>query len=203
VDVHGAEWHIVPGIYVALDIETTGLRPDSDAIIEVAAVKFQGKRVLETFASLVNPQRAIPKKIQSLTGITPADVQGAPLLNAVLPRLNAFLRSYPVVGHNIAFDLGFLTIHGVGLLNHPIDTFELAGIILPRMASYNLEQLTKALGLPPLSYHRALADATLAKDLFLALFARALDLDHATVQEINRAAAKVDWPLKIVFQEIE
>ncbi len=193
----------MPGIYVALDIETTGLRPESDAIIEVAAVKFQGERVLETFSSLVNPQRPIPKKIQTLTGISPADVLGAPPASVVLARLNAFLRSYPVVGHNIAFDLGFLTIHGVGLANPPIDTFELASIILPRMASYNLEQLTKALGLPPLTYHRALPDATLAKDLFLTLFARALDLDHATIEEINRAAAKADWPLKLVFQEIE
>ena len=160
------------GIYVALDTETTGLRPESDAIIEVGAVKFQGERVLDTFTSLVNPQRAVPRKIQALTGISAADLDKAPPAAAVLPRLNTFLKDYPVVGHNVGFDLSFLTRQSVGAANQPIDTFELASLILPKMASYNLEQLTKALGLSSPAYHRALADATLAKDLFLALIAR-------------------------------
>lgn len=193
----------MPRIYVALDTETTGLRPDVDAVIEVAAVRFQADRVLETFSSLVNPQRPIPLKIQSLTGISQAEVDKAPLATAVLPKLNSFLKDYPVVGHNIAADMGFLNAAGVGVGATRIDTFELASIILPKMASYNLELLTKALGIPPRSYHRALPDATLAKDLFLALFERCLNLDISTIQEIIRSSAKVDWPLKIVFQEIE
>ena len=193
----------MPGMYVALDIETTGLRPESDAIIEVGAVKFQGERVVDTFSSLVNPLRPVPRKIQTLTGITPADLDKAPILNTILPRLSAFLKDYPVVGHNVGFDLSFLQAKNVGTLNPPIDTFELASIILPKMTSYNLEQLTKALGLSSPAYHRALADAMLAKDLFLALVERALDLDMATIEEINRAAARSTWPLRLVFQEIE
>ncbi len=193
----------MPGICVALDIETTGLRVESDAIIEVGAVKFQGARVLETFSSLINPQRTVPRKILSLTGISAADLEAAPPASAVMPRLNTFLRDYPVVGHNIGFDVAFLKLHGIALTNLPIDTFELAGLVLPKMASYSLEQLTKALGLSSPAYHRALADATLAKDLYLALLERAGDLDVATVQEINRAAARSTWPLRVVFQEIE
>lgn len=193
----------MPGICVALDIETTGLRADTDAIIEVGAVKFQGERVLDTFTSLVNPQRPVPRKIQTLTGIAAADLEKAPAAPAILPRLNTFIKDYPVIGHNVSFDLTFLRMHGVGLANLPLDTFELAGLILPKMASYSLEQLTRALGLSSPAYHRALADATLAKDLYLALLERAGELDLATVQEINRAAARSAWPLRAVFQDIE
>ena len=193
----------MPGIYIALDIETTGLRPESDAIIEVGAVKFQDDRVLDTFSSLVNPQRAVPRKIQALTGISAAELDRAPSALSVLPKLNTFIKDYPVIGHNVGFDLNFLQRQGIGAINQPIDTFEMASLILPKMASYNLEQLTKALGLSSPAYHRALADASLAKDLYLALIQRALDLDISTVQEINRAAARSVWPLKLVFQEIE
>lgn len=193
----------MPGIYIALDIETTGLRSDRDAIIEIGAVKFQGERVLETFSTLVNPLRPLPRKIQNLTGITPTELDKAPTISLVLPRLNTFLKDCPVVGHSVSFDLGFLQAKGVGAANLPIDTFELAGLILPKMASYNLEQLTRALGLSSPAYHRALADATLAKDLFMTLINRALDLDIATIQEINRAAAKGNWSLRLIFEEIE
>jgi predicted DnaQ family exonuclease/DinG family helicase len=191
------------GIYVALDIETTGLRPESDTIIEVGAVKFQDDRVIDSFTSLVNPLRPVPRKIQTLTGISAAELEKAPLAASVMPRVSSFIKDYPVVGHNVGFDLGFLQQQNVGVLNPPIDTFELASIILPKMSSYNLELLTKALGLSSPAYHRALADATLAKDLFLSLISRALDLDISTVQEINRAAARSNWPLRFIFQEIE
>lgn len=191
-------------IYVALDIETTGLWPETDAIIEIGMVKFRADgEVLGTWATLINPQVPIPLKIQHLTGIKPADVRNAPLLRDVVPALRAFVKDYPIVGHNIQFDLGFLAQKGIGLVNGSIDTFELASIVLPKMPSYNLEQLTKALDIPSPTYHRALADANLAKDLFLALIRRALDLDLETVQEINRLAARGDWGLRGVFGNIE
>ena len=55
--------------YVALDLETTGLDPESDRIIEVGAVKFRGREVLGTFHTLVNPQRPLPSRVRLITGI--------------------------------------------------------------------------------------------------------------------------------------
>ena len=190
--------------YVSLDIETTGLRAETDAIIEIGAVRFTLDGAVQgTFASMVNPQAPIPPKIQRITGIKQIDVAGAPVMREVTPRLLAFVKDSPIVGHNIQFDLGFLAQSGCGLANPRIDTFELAAIVLPKMRSYSLEQLTKALEIESPAYHRALADATLTKDLFLALVGRALDLDLETVLEINRLASRTDWSLRDVFQEVE
>src|SRR3989304_5589707 len=77
--------------YVAFDLETTGLDPQSDAIIEIGAVKFTREGVLEQFATLVNPYRPIPDRVQILTGIRQADVQDAPPLEAVAADVGAFI----------------------------------------------------------------------------------------------------------------
>ena len=97
-------------ICVSLDLETTGLESDQDSIIEVGAVKFQGRRVLDTYQTLVNPYRAIPEPIQRLTGISQKDVDSAPPFAPVAGELEAFIGTAPIVGHNINFDLKFLSI---------------------------------------------------------------------------------------------
>src|SRR5512136_469305 len=79
-------------ILVSLDLETTGLDPQRDAIIEIGAVKFRGDEILDIFATLVNPARSIPPKITDLTGIADQDVVPAPRLFEVLPRLSSFVR---------------------------------------------------------------------------------------------------------------
>ncbi|HEX6122601.1 MAG TPA: 3'-5' exonuclease, partial [Ktedonobacterales bacterium] len=95
-------------VRVALDLETTGLHPEHDAIIEIGAVKFAGDEVLDTFEALVAPAIPLPYRIQRLTGIAPAKLRGAPPLVTVLPRLREFLGDLPLVGHNIPFDVAFL-----------------------------------------------------------------------------------------------
>ena len=91
--------------WVSLDLETTGLSPDSDEIIEVAAVKFQGSRTIDTFQSLVNPSATLSGFIRRFTGIAQAEVDHAPPFSQVARDLAPFIGSAPVVGHNIAFDL--------------------------------------------------------------------------------------------------
>jgi DNA polymerase-3 subunit epsilon/ATP-dependent DNA helicase DinG len=193
----------VPRIYVALDLETTGLDPERDAIIEVGAVKFRGAEVLETFASLVNPGRSIPYQIQHLTGITPDDVRGAPPLSDVLPRLRRFVGDNPIVGHNVSFDLGFLRRQNLFQDNPGIDTFELAGILLPHAARYSLSLLTETLGITLPATHRALDDARAAHALFVALLDQASRLDLSVVQTINRLAARSTWSLRPVLADLE
>jgi predicted DnaQ family exonuclease/DinG family helicase len=190
-------------IYVALDLETTGLRPERDAIIEIGAVKFRENEVLETWSSLVNPQRPIPHKITQLTGIIQAEANQAPTLSSVISSLRRFVKDYPIVGHNVSFDLGFLKRNNLFLDNPAIDTFELASILLPHAARYSLGTLADALGITFPTRHRALDDALATKDLFLGLLQQASQLDLSVIREINRLAARSNWSLRPVFQDLE
>ena len=189
--------------YIALDIETTGLSPERDAITEIGVVKFRQDRVLAEWSSLVNPFRSLSYKIQQLTGITQSDVDGAPPLHSLVSSLQDFVRDLPIIGHNVAFDLSFLNNERLFLNNPSIDTFEMAGILLPHAGRYSLSRLAGDLGIDLSNAHRALNDARATKDLFLALLDRAYEMDLETVQNINRLAAKTNWPLKAVFRDIE
>jgi DNA polymerase-3 subunit epsilon/ATP-dependent DNA helicase DinG len=198
-------------IYVALDLETTGLDPERDTILEVGAVRFRitlnggsiQTQTLERWSSLINPGRPIPIQIQQLTGITQEEVNQAPRFPQVTGQLRRFVGSYPVIAHSVRFDLEFLRSHDVPLSNPAVDTFELAGILMPHAARYSLAKLGEAFGLPNLGSHRALDDAKATVDLFAALLEHASRLPGAILQEINRLASNLDWPLKEVFHDIE
>jgi ATP-dependent DNA helicase DinG len=197
--------------YVALDLETTGLDPKRDAIVEIGAVRCRTylrdgaiqAQVQDTWGSLINPGRPIPIQVQQLTGISHEEVIRAPRFSQVIDDLTRFVGNYPVVGHNVSFDLDFLRNNDVPLSNPAVDTFELAGILVPHAARYSLTKLGELFGLPNLCSHRALDDALATKDLFVALLEHASGLPRAILQELNRLAARVDWSLKEVFRDIE
>lgn len=193
-------------VYVSLDLETTGLDSERDAILEVGALRFRGGQVLDTFSTLVDPGRPIPLKIQQLTNISPGDVVGAPALSEVLPQLKRFVGDHPIIGHNISFDLGFLQKHGLFQTNPAIDTFELASILLPFASRYSLTALAGYLGLEPeggeLQAHRALDDARGTHALFEALLDQARRLDGRVIAEVSRLAGRSDWSLAPVFQDL-
>src|SRR5215472_9026912 len=97
-----------PPIRVALDLETTGLHVEQDAILEVAAVKFQGSTILDKMETLISLGRSIPYRTQRLTGITPQAIVGAPRFETIAKQLQEFIAHYPIVGHSIPFDVSFL-----------------------------------------------------------------------------------------------
>src|SRR5262245_7957226 len=109
---------MVERVFVALDLETTGLDARTDAIIEVGMVRFafdprEGTfacRIVDRLVTFVNPLRPIPLRIQQLTGIRDSDLTGAPSIDRVIPELLAFARTdvEAVIAHNAAFDFGFL-----------------------------------------------------------------------------------------------
>ena len=188
-------------IYVAVDLETTGLNPDRDAITEIGAVKFRGEQVLDAYSSLVNPGRKIPYKIIELTGITQEQADAAPSLASQLPKLARFVDDLPVVGHNVAFDLGFLQRHNVLRDNTSLDTWELARILMPHAERYSLSKLAVSLGITRPATHRALDDAHVTQALFVALFNQAMRLPAQTLQEIIKTAQKVRWAVADFFQD--
>src|SRR5512146_2425053 len=118
----------MPRTYIALDLETTGLSPERDAIIEVGAVKFRDGEPTDRFGTLVNPGRPIPYEVQQLTGICDADVVGKPRFMDIAGQLMRFVGPLPVVGHNVSFDLGFLHTQDLFRENTGLDTWELATV---------------------------------------------------------------------------
>ncbi|MFL7838714.1 MAG: helicase C-terminal domain-containing protein, partial [Candidatus Promineifilaceae bacterium] len=191
--------------YVAVDVETTGFDASREAIIEVAAVTFQGQDILDEFSTLIYPQRDIPAEITRLTGISDAMVKDAPTISMVRSQLRPIIGNYPLVGHNIDFDLSFLTAARLGIGNQRIDTITLASILIPEAGRYGLEALADFLLLPlpaGRQMHRAREDAELTVELFLALRERALQIPLAQLDEIVQAGQNLGWPETLFFEEV-
>ena len=180
--------HISPldDTWVSLDLETTGLSPDNDEIIEVAAVKFQGSRTIDTFQTLINPSIMLSNFIRRFTGIAQAEVDSAPPFPQVAHGLATFIGSTPVVGHNIAFDLGFLDRKGLRLSNPRCDTWDLAYVLMPDNRDYSLAKLANTLSISHPRPHRAMDDALATRDIFIRLAKMAAELDVFTLANMER-----------------
>ncbi len=187
---------------VAIDIETTGLNEERDAIIEIGAVKFKGHRVEDEWSSLINPNRHIPEFISGLTGISDAEVRNAPRFREIAEELEAFVGDALVVGHNVRFDLSFLQKAGLFQYNEVIDTYELASVLIPTASRYNLGALGKQLGILLPATHRALDDAKVTMAAFNRLFEIARELPLEVVAEIVRLSEPLEWDAGWLFQEV-
>ncbi len=186
---------------VALDLETTGLDPERDAIIEIGAVRFRGPRVEDTWSTLVNPGRPIPKFVSELTHIDDSMVAQAPRLAEVLGTLANFVGDLPALGHNVAFDLSFLKRRGVLEFNQALDTLDLASVILPTSPRYGLAWLAADMGIPVAAAHRALDDAHTTRQVYQKLFDLVLQLPLPVIEEITRLGAEIDWGAGWIFDE--
>lgn len=180
---------------VALDIETTGLDHQKDAVLEIGAVRFNERRVEDEFCTFVNPGRPIPAFITQLTGITNEMVSNAPPLSSVLGEVARFVGDSLIVGHNISFDLSFLRRKRILRSNEALDTYEMASVLIPGAGRYNLRALGHALGIPyPYDdKHRALPDARLTRLIFLRLNEIARDLPIDLLAEIVRISEPLEW----------
>ncbi len=187
---------------VALDIETTGLDPQKDTIIEIGAVRFNGRRVEREWSTLINPGRPIPAYITQLTGITNEMVAHAPPIRSVVAELARFVGDNPIVGHNIGFDLSFLRRYGLFELNDVIDTYEMAAILLPSAGRYNLGALAQTLAVPLPATHRALDDARVTHAVYLRLHELASDLPIGLLEEIVHWGSSLDWKGYLAFREV-
>ncbi len=156
--------------YVVLDVETTGLHPETDEIIEVAAIRSIAGN-LDGFTTLVFPRHRIPAEVTQLTGIRNVDVLNAPQIKDVAPKLLDFIRGYPVVAHNAPFDVKFLAAAfdtiGADIDIRYIDTVPLARAAFPGMPNYKLETLIRELELlDGEQEHRAGSDTEATLKLF-------------------------------------
>lgn len=193
-------------VLVALDLETSGLKADTDAIIEIGAVKFYGERlenqIIDTYRTLINPERSIPPRVTAITGIRQEDVASAPRLPEAIPVLKRFVGDAPIVGHNINFDLDFLRHNGAPFSNPTIDTYELASALLPTAPRYNLNALMQQLGLTVEGdYHSALTDCKATAQVYATLWLRLLQIvPFSVLQDVVNAARSLPWLGKLPFE---
>ena len=158
--------------YVALDVETTGLRPGRDRILEIGAVQVRGGVLQEVFDVFVLSDQPVPQEIVQLTGITDQMIQekGIPLKDA-LERLSAFVGPRPIVCHNLPFDLGFLNTAcqscGLKLFQNSCqDTLVMSRKQIRGVPNYKLGTLAQHLNLETETLHRALGDCRLTARLY-------------------------------------
>lgn len=177
--------------FVVFDLETTGGKAGSDGITEIGAVKVRGGQVLGEFATLVDPGRAIPPQIVSLTGITQAMVSNAPALDEVLPAFLEFAAGSVLVAHNAPFDTGFLRAacaqHGYHWPKQSVVcTVRLARRVLDRQdtPSCRLSALAELFGASTMPTHRALDDAKATVDVLHALLERVGSVGVQSLEEL-------------------
>jgi len=185
--------------YIALDIETTSLDPEKGNVLEIGVVRFNEKKVLEEWESLVNPGEKIPTIVKAITGITEEDVKEAPTLEEVKEKFIKFVGREPIVGHNIHFDLDFLKAKGIDFSNKRYDTWRLATILLPKFPSHSLEALADYLKIKHLEKHRSLADTKASAELFLVLLGEIKKIDPKVLAEIKDYLKKSKWDLAEIF----
>lgn len=190
-------------MFISLDLETTGFRPDEDQIIEFGAIKFDLDGPKESLTFLINPEIEIPEIVSHITKIYDNDVKDAPLFADKKQEIQDFIGDLPIVGHNIQFDTNFLRDKGINLTNPEYDTFEFAGLVIPNSPSYSLEILSQVLELTHQDKHRALDDSIAAMELFLRLVDKFQSLDPKLIERIHAACKKTDWPMAKVLLDLK
>ena len=145
--------------YVSVDVETTGLAPKQDKIIEIGAVRVRDGQIVGSFTSFVNPGRILPAHITELTGILQEQVDEAETMESVLPAFLEFAGDLPLVGHRILFDYGFLKRAAVNMRldfeRSGVDTLKLSRQFLSELPSRRLSALCEHFEIP-IQAHRAL-----------------------------------------------
>ena len=151
--------------FVVFDIETTGLSPHDDEIIEIGAVRVDNINSSnhKTFQILIKPSRKISSRITKITGITNDMLDDCKCIDHHIKEFKEFIGDLPLVAHNATFDCGFMSNafkkHGLEFNNHVIDTLQLSRKALPQLENHKLITIKEHLRIKSDRNHRALDDA--------------------------------------------
>ncbi len=186
--------------FTVLDVETTGLSPDSGhRICEIALLRFRGGKVLDSFESLIDPQRSISPGASAVNGLTDFHIQGQPLFGQVAERVQAMLDGAVLVAHNAAFDLGFLAAEWRRLRWPPRMGFTVDTLLLARrlyaFRRNNLAEVARSLRVRIDREHRAMGDVWTTLRVLQAMLADlnrrgAVTLGHL----LDAQGGNVLWP---------
>ncbi len=184
----------IPSKYTVIDIETTGLDPRYDEIIEIGALKINEGIIIEKFESLVKPRGHyydeygnecyIDEFITELTGITNEMLETAPDIENVLPKFIDFIKDDILAGHNVNFDINFLYDNLMDELNYTlsndfVDLMRLARKIYPDYKNHKLKTISENLNIDTTNHHRAIGDCEITNNCLMKL------LDHINENNID------------------
>jgi len=156
--------------FAILDIETSGGKPKESRIIEIAIIVHDGKKVIETYETLINPEKKIDWFVQKLTGIKDKDVVDSPIFADVADKILSILKDRIFVAHNISFDYPIVRNEfnrlGIDVRLPHMCTIETSKVLIPNLESYGLKNLTKYLEIDLDNHHRAMDDTLATARIF-------------------------------------
>jgi predicted DnaQ family exonuclease/DinG family helicase len=205
--------------FVVIDLETTGLDPTTDKIIEIGVIRYVDGKEKEIFETLVNPDVEIPDFITKLTGIKDKDVASSPKINDIFDSLSSFIGNSPIIGHQINFDAAFLEYQLRNnyndfsnwdndsqrfkyLTNIRMDTLFLSRIFLPFLQRFKLGTVAAYFDIDLERAHRAIDDARATGNIFLELTERVFACDAQLLRLIIRLLYRNSARVKNYFQPI-
>jgi DNA polymerase III subunit alpha, Gram-positive type len=168
-DIHK---ELLQATFVVFDIETTGLSVRYDHLIELSAIKIVEGQVVEEYSTFVRTKQPLSAFTTQLTGITEADLVGAPSIEAVIKEFQAFRKGAILVAHNASFDLAHLYYieQQLGLFQNEapsLDTLNLSRVLYPELKAFNLKAISKHLKVELTQHHRAIHDTRATAQILL------------------------------------
>lgn len=172
---------MIPQTYIAVDLETTGLNPKQDRIIEIGAIRIEQGIETARYHTMVNPRRILGENTTELTGIAGTMVENAPDIGDIIGEVLDFCGELPLLGHNVLFDYSFLKRAavncGMEFERDGIDTLKLCRRFMPDEERKNLAAACAFYGIVQENAHRALGDALDAHRLYQKLILHHADAD--------------------------
>jgi len=177
-------------MYAIIDIETTGGKFNQEHIMEIAIFVFDGKKIVDQFITLVNPEADIQPYVSKMTGITSNMLRRSPKFYEIAKRVVKITEECVFVAHNVKFDYRVVQLEferlGFDFHRKTLDTIDLAKNLIPGLKTYGLEAMCVELGIQNLNRHRADGDARATVELFKIL------LEKDTAKSISQMATSVE-----------
>ena len=192
-------------IYAIVDIETTGGRASREKITEIAIVRHDGEKIIDSFETLINPERVIPYNITQITGITQEMVQDAPKFYEVAKTIVEMTEGAVFVAHNVRFDYGFLREEfkrlGYTFTRRQLCTVRLTRKTFPGLRSYSLGNLIRHFDIKVKDRHRAMADTLATVELLEMAFAKEQAAENVN-DLVNLGIKESKLPLNITMEKL-
>lgn len=167
-----------PDDYIVIDLETTGLSCAKNEIIEISALKIKNDKIIDTFTTLVKPEKKVGRFISNLTGITNEVLENAPKISCVMNDFLNFVQNNIVLGHNVNFDVNFIHANSLKILdkefnNNFVDTLRLSRKYC-EIENHKLQTVAKYFKINTQGHHRALNDCKITYEIFKAIKSKVL-----------------------------
>lgn len=195
----------LPAEYVCIDVETTDLSVEYGDIIEMSAARVVDGRIVSVFSELVNPGYSLPEFVSDLTGITDDSLSDASPIEDVLPGFLDFCGFDLLVGHNVSFDVSFISFAagriGRTFLNDYIDTLRIARKLFPEKEHHRLFEVAQYCGVPCVNQHRSAFDVETTVACFEKM--RSLALSDRTESDFVNLFKRHQIPVAAVMKDMQ